>query len=245
MRAPLWTCDDLVTACDGVLFDPGMACKPISNIKIDSRNCGNGDLFVALNGDQRDGHDFLAKAAEANASACLVSRPQDDISTPQIIVDDTLAGLARIGTVGRKRFGGSMIGITGSVGKTGSKDMLAHVLANFGKTHASQRSYNNHIGVPITLSTLPADYDFAVQEMGMNAAGEIASHTAITRPNIAMITRIANTHSEFFATVGDIAAAKAVADAVRSTLGPKGMDKMLVDSMGDVVITNDGATIDC
>ncbi len=209
MRTPLWTCDDLVTACDGVLVDPGGSCAPISDIKIDSRNCSNGDLFVALSGDQRDGHDFLAKAAEANASACLVSRPQDDLSTAQIIVDDTLAGLARIGTVGRKRFCGSMIGITGSVGKTGSKDMLAHILANFGKTHASPRSYNNHIGVPITLSTLPADYDFAVQEMGMNAAGEIASHAAITRPNIAMITRIANTHSEFFATMGDIAAAKA------------------------------------
>ena len=99
-----------------------------------------------------------------------------------------------------------MVGITGSVGKTGSKDMLAHMLEQFGKTHASQRSYNNHIGVPITLSTLPVDYDFAV-EMGMNAAGEIAYLTTLASPDIAMITRIASTHGGFD-TMEDIAVAK-------------------------------------
>ena len=88
--------------------------------------------------------------------------------------------------------------------------MLSHILKNFGKTHASKRSYNNHIGVPITLSTLPADCDFAIQEMGMNAAGEIASLSSLTLPNIAMITRIANAHSGFFETMEDIAAAKAL-----------------------------------
>ena len=209
MSTPLWTCDDLILACNGALFDPSVACAPIFGIEIDSRNCGGGDLFVALAGDDQDGHDFLVKAANAGATACLVSRPQNDLSSSQIIVDDTLAGLARLGAAGRNRFEGRMIGITGSVGKTGTKDMLSHILTNFGKTHASKRSYNNHIGVPITLSTLPADCDFAIQEMGMNAAGEIASLTSLTLPDIAMITRISNSHSGFFETMEDIAEAKA------------------------------------
>ena len=209
MSTPLWSCQDLILACNGALFDPSVSCSPISGIEIDSRNCSGGDLFVALAGDKQDGHDFIVKAANAGATACLVSRPKNDLSTSQIIVDDTLAGLARIGAAGRNRFRGSMIGITGSVGKTGTKDMLSHILANFGKTHASKLSYNNHIGVPITLSTLPADFDFAIQEMGMNAAGEIASLTSLVLPDIAMITRVTNTHSGFFDTIEDIAEAKA------------------------------------
>ena len=209
MRPIIWTCEELVAACDGALFDPSVTCAPITGIEIDSRNCGIGDLFVALAGDQQDGHDFLADAADVKATACLVSRPQQGLSTTQIVVDDTLSGLTRIGAAGRNRFGGRMVGITGSVGKTGSKDMLAHTLANFGKTHASQRSYNNQIGVPLTLSNLPVDCDFAVQEMGMNSAGEIASLTTVAKPDVAMITRVASTHREFFDAMEDIAAAKA------------------------------------
>ena len=209
MSTPLWTRNELILACNGALFDPSVACAPISGIEIDSRNCRDGDLFVALAGDEQDGHDFLSKAANAGATACLVSRPQNDLSASQIIVDDTLTGLARLGEAGRNRFRGRMIGITGSVGKTGTKDMLSHILTNFGKTHASKRSYNNHIGVPITLATLPADCDFAIQEMGMNAAGEIANLTSLVLPDIAMITRITNTHSGFFDTMEDIARAKA------------------------------------
>ncbi len=100
MNTPLWTCDDLILACNGTLFDPNVACAPISGIEIDSRNCSGGDLFVALAGNNQDGHDFLGKAANAGATACLVSRPQNDLSTSQIIVDDTLAGLARLGAAG-------------------------------------------------------------------------------------------------------------------------------------------------
>ncbi|MDA7586738.1 Mur ligase family protein, partial [Alphaproteobacteria bacterium] len=187
MTAPLWTCDDLLARCGGALFDPAFACGSISGIEIDSRHCKSGDLFVALVGDEQDGHDFITKAADAGAAACLVSRPNADAPIAQIIVDDPLDALARLGRAGRNRFAGKMVGITGSVGKTGSKDMLAHALAAFGKTHASQRSFNNHIGVPITLATLAADCDFAVQEMGMNAAGEIAALTALARPDIALI----------------------------------------------------------
>ena len=149
MTAPLWTCDDLLAGCGGALFDPAFGCGPISGIEIDSRNCKSGDLFVALVGDMQDGHDFITKAAEAGAAACLVRRPNSDAAIAQIIVDDPLGALARLGRTSRSRFAGKMVGITGSVGKTGSKDMLAHALTAFGKTHASQRSFNNHIGVPI------------------------------------------------------------------------------------------------
>ena len=209
MSAPLWTCEDLILACNGVLFDTSVDCAPISSVEIDSRDCSGGDLFVALPGDHQDGHDFLVQAANAGATACLVSRPKNDLSSSQIVVDDTFKGLARLGAAGRNRFKGSMVGITGSVGKTGTKDMLSRILTNFGKTHASKLSYNNHIGVPITLSTLPEDCDFAIQEMGMNAAGEIASLTSLVLPDIAMITRITNTHGGFFNTIEDIAMAKA------------------------------------
>ena len=208
MTAPLWTCDDLLAVCGGELFDSALSCGSISGLEIDSRNCKSGDLFVALVGDTRDGHDFIPKAADAGAAACLVSRPNADAPVAQIIVDDPLDALASLGRAGQKRFAGKMVGITGSVGKTGSKDMLAHALTTFGKTHANQRSFNNHIGVPITLATLAADCDFAVQEMGMNAAGEIAALTALARPNIALITRIASTHSGFFDSLDDISKAK-------------------------------------
>ena len=209
MTTPLWVCDDVLLACGGKLFDPKITFTSIKDIKIDSRSCISGDLFVALAGDQQDGHHFLKKAAKAGAAACLVSHPQNDLTIAQIVVTDTLVSLAHFGVAGRDRFGGKMIGITGSVGKTGSKNMLAHVLSNFGHTHSSQLSYNNHIGVPITLSTLPANYKFAVQEMGMNATGEITALTKMVRPDIAMITRIANTHGGCFETMDDIAAAKA------------------------------------
>ncbi len=154
-------------------------------------------------------HEFLQSAALAGAAAALVKRPDRDADITQIIVDDGLAGLTRLANAGRQRFIGKMIGVTGSVGKTGSKDLLAHALSGLGRTHANKRSFNNHIGVPISLATLPADYDFAVQEIGRNRPGEIATLTAITRPNVVMITRVAGTHGAFFKSIDAIAAAKA------------------------------------
>ena len=106
MSASLWTCDELILACNGALFDPGVARAPISGIEIDSRNCSAGDLFVALPGDNQDGHDFLVKAANAGVTACLVSHPKNDLSASQIIVDNTLAALADLGAAGRDRFRG-------------------------------------------------------------------------------------------------------------------------------------------
>ena len=208
----LWTVGDICAATNGQPTDGTATTKAdstITGISIDSREIKAGDLFVALPGAVSDGHKFLAAAQSAGASAALVSKIDRTLDLPQICVSDCLSALRQLGVTGRARFGGIQFGITGSVGKTGSKDMLAHTLANFGKIHASQRSYNNQIGVPLTLSNLPVDCDFAVQEMGMNSAGEIASLTTIARPDVAMITRVASTHREFFDAMEDIAAAKA------------------------------------
>ena len=208
----LWTIADICAATNGQLNDhaaPTTVDRMITGISIDSREITVGDLFVALPGNVSDGHKFLAAAQSAGASAALVSKIDVRLDLPQICVTDCLQALRLLGVAGRARFGGIQFGITGSVGKTGSKDMLWHALSQFGSCHASQRSFNNHIGVPISLASLPQNTEFAVQEMGMNAAGEIAELTKLTRPQIALITRIADSHSAFFASTADIAAAKA------------------------------------
>ncbi|MEK9850289.1 MAG: Mur ligase domain-containing protein, partial [Candidatus Puniceispirillum sp.] len=124
MTAPLWTLADARAECNGHLM-PTDSIADIHDIKIDSRECGDGDLFVALAGEAQDGHQFLSQAKSNRAAAALVSKPDSDLALPQIVVDDSLAGLTRLASAGRRRFTGKMIGITGSVGKTGSKDMLA------------------------------------------------------------------------------------------------------------------------
>ena len=208
----LWTIADICAATDGRTNDNAAATKAdsiIAGISIDSREIRAGDLFVALPGTVSDGHRFLAAAQSAGASAALVSKINGRLDLPQICVTNCLQALHQLGAAGRARFGGIQFGITGSVGKTGSKEMLRHVLSQFGSCHASQRSFNNHIGVPISLANLPQNTEFAVQEMGMNAAGEIAELTKLTRPQIALITRIADSHSAFFPSTADIALAKA------------------------------------
>ena len=205
---PLWTIADICDATNGQTHH-GTADTAITGISIDSRDIKTGDLFVALPGTVSDGHKFLATAHAAGASAALVTAINHQLGLPQICVTDCLNALRQLAVAGRARFRGIQFGITGSVGKTGSKDMLRHALSQFGRCHASQRSFNNHIGVPISLASLPQQVDYAVQEMGMNAAGEIADLTRLTRPNIAFITRIADSHSAFFDSTADIAAAKA------------------------------------
>ena len=204
----LWTIADICAATNGQTHH-GAADTAINGISIDSREIKAGDLFVALPGTVSDGHKFLAAAQSAGASAALVSKIDRRLDLPQICVTDCLQALRQLGMAGRARFDGIQFGITGSVGKTGSKEMLRHALSQFGSCHASQRSFNNHIGVPISLASLPQNAEFAVQEMGMNAAGEIAELTKLTRPQIALITRIADSHSAFFASTADTAAAKA------------------------------------
>ncbi len=189
----------------------------ITDITVDSRRCHEGSLFVALPGTQADGHDFVVAAAKNGARAALVSRLIDDpaLSTgdcTQILVGNSLQALCDLAVMGRiahQQEGGRLVGITGSVGKTGSKEMLAHILRRMGGCHANKASFNNHVGVPLTLAALPVDTPVAVQEMGMNAPGEIADLSLMAGPDIALITCIADSHAGFFASLAEIAAAKA------------------------------------
>ena len=202
--------DTLAQRAGGSWAGPAVA-NHVTSIEIDSRRCGKGSLFVALPGAQADGHDFISAAADLGAAAALVSRPANDTDLPMLVVDDVQHALTGLGASGREAHiaaGGRLAAITGSVGKTGSKEMLAHLLQP-GGCHASRASFNNHLGVPLTLAALPETPVDAVQEIGMNAPGEISALSAIARPDIAVITRIADSHAGFFDSLDDIADAKA------------------------------------
>lgn len=201
----LWTSQDAAAAM------AGRATRDftITGVSIDTRTIRPGDLFVALQ-DVRDGHDFVAQALQKGASAALVSRVPDDVppDAPLLIVDDVLAGLTALGRAGRARIKGRVIAITGSVGKTSTKEMARIALAGQGNIHAAEASYNNHWGVPLTLARMPADTDFAILELGMNHPGEIEPLARLARPHVAMITTVAAAHLEAFGSIDDIAREK-------------------------------------
>ncbi|WP_415184780.1 UDP-N-acetylmuramoyl-tripeptide--D-alanyl-D-alanine ligase [Phaeovulum sp.] len=202
----LWTASDAAAATHGrATRDFG-----VTGISIDTRALRPGDLFVALK-DVRDGHDFVAEALAKGAGAALVSRIPDGCSEadPLLIVPDVLAALEDLGRAGRARARAKVIAVTGSVGKTSTKEMLRAVLAAQGTVHAAEASFNNHWGVPITLARLPRDADFAVVEIGMNHPGEIAPLARMTRPHAALITTVAAAHLEAFPSVDAIADEKA------------------------------------
>ncbi|MBW6506357.1 MAG: UDP-N-acetylmuramoyl-tripeptide--D-alanyl-D-alanine ligase [Rhodobacteraceae bacterium] len=204
--AVLWTSDEATAATGG-----RATCRfEATGVSIDSRSLAPGDLFVALK-DMRDGHDFVAAALAAGAAAALVSRipPGCTEADPLLIVPDVLAALTALGHAGRGRTKAKVIAVTGSVGKTSSKDMLRAVLAAQGAVHAAEASYNNHWGVPLTLARLPRDADFAVVEIGMNHPGEIAPLARLTRPHAALITTVAAAHLEAFDGLDAIAREKA------------------------------------
>ncbi|WP_225027867.1 UDP-N-acetylmuramoyl-tripeptide--D-alanyl-D-alanine ligase [Xinfangfangia pollutisoli] len=203
---PLWTSADAAAATGGRAPTDWAA----TGVSIDTRTLKPGDLFVALK-DVRDGHDFVAQALAKGAAAALVSRRPEGVApdAPLLIVDDVLQGLARLGAAGRARTRARVIGVTGSVGKTSTKEMLRDVLSGQGRTHVAEASYNNHWGVPLTLARMPADTDYAVIEIGMSHPGEIAPLARLARPHVAMITTIAPAHLEAFASVEAIAAEKA------------------------------------
>lgn len=205
--APLWTAAEAAAATGGAL--EGACGWEVSGVSIDSRAIGRGDLFVALRA-ARDGHDFVAAALEAGAAAALVERRPDGLGAqaPLLVAGNTLEGLRGLARAARDRAAAQVIGITGSVGKTSVKEMLAHVLAGQGMTHASSASHNNHWGVPLTLARLPRQAAFAVVEMGMNAPGEIAPLTAQARPHVALVTTIAPAHLEALGSLEGIAEEK-------------------------------------
>jgi len=169
-----------------------------------------GALFVALK-DTRDGHDFVAEALAKGASAAMVSRVPEGVAdnAPLLVVGDVLEGLRGLAAKARKRMAGKVIGITGSVGKTSTKEMLRVMLAGQGHVHAAEKSYNNHWGVPLTLARMPSDADFAIIEIGMNAPGEISPLAKLADLDAALITTVAPAHLAAFDSVAGIAREKA------------------------------------
>ena len=159
----------------------------------------------------RDGHDFVADALAKGAAAAMVSHVPEGVATdaPLLIVDDVQAALEALGRAGRARMKGKVVAVTGSVGKTSTKEMLRAILGTQGRVHAAEASYNNHWGVPLTLARMPEDTEFAVIEIGMNHPGEIAPLACIARPHVAMITTVAAAHLEAFDDIEGIAHEKA------------------------------------
>ena len=192
---PLWTSAEIGAATGGVASADFTA----TGVAFDSREVGTGDLFVAMPGTTSDGHRFVAQAFAQGATGAVVSKPVD---CPHVLVSDTAAALNALGVAGRSRTQAKIVGVTGSVGKTGTKEALAAALARKPdvRVHRSVKSYNNHTGVPLSLARMPADSDYGVFEMGMNHAGELAALTRMVRPHVAVVTAIAPAHIEFFPT---------------------------------------------
>ena len=202
----LWTAAEAEAATGGRSTRPWDA----TGVSIDSREIRPGDLFVALK-DVRDGHDFVADALAGGAAAAMVSRRPEDVpgGAPLLLVPDVLEALGALGRAGRARSAARVIAVTGSVGKTSTKEMLRVMLEGAGAVHAAERSFNNHWGVPLTLARLPPDARFAVLEIGMNAPGEIAPLSRMARPHVAMITTVGAAHLEALGSLEAIAREKA------------------------------------
>jgi UDP-N-acetylmuramoyl-tripeptide--D-alanyl-D-alanine ligase len=179
-----------------------------NGLSIDTRTLKEGDLFVALKGEHRDGHDFVRVAFDAHAGAALVSHRPDGVTGPLLTVGHTQRGLEDLGRAARARSHAKILGITGSAGKTTTKEILRLAFNALGRTHASASSHNNHWGVPLSLASLPRDAEYGIFEIGMNHFGEIRNLVSFVRPHVAMITTIAPAHLEFFGNCESIADAK-------------------------------------
>jgi UDP-N-acetylmuramoyl-tripeptide--D-alanyl-D-alanine ligase len=202
--SPLWTAAEAEAATLGHTSAPFVA----SGLSIDTRSLRAGDLFVALKGDARDGHEFLRAAFDAQASAALVSRACKDAAGPQLEVANTLRGLEDLARASRARTHAKILAVTGSAGKTTTKEILRLACGALGITHASAASYNNHWGVPLSLAAMPREAQFGVFEIGMNHFGEIRALVGFVKPHVALVTTIAPAHLEFFGSCEAIADAK-------------------------------------
>ena len=217
----LWTSAAMVDAMHATT--QGTLPQGITGISIDTRTIKPGEAYFAIKGDVHDGHAFVEAALKAGAGLAVVETAQRDkfpADARLLVVDDVLAALVELGIASRARLKAPIIAITGSVGKTSTKEALRRVLEAQGKTHASVASFNNHWGVPLTLARCPADVRFAIFEIGMNHAGEIETLVKMVRPHYAVITTVEPVHLEFFAGVEAIADAKA---EIFSGLEPDGV----------------------
>jgi UDP-N-acetylmuramoyl-tripeptide--D-alanyl-D-alanine ligase len=218
----LWSTRDLTEATGGTMRTAFAA----EGVSIDTRTIQPGDLFIALRGEGGDGHDFVAAALGKGAAGAMVHRDVPDVAT-LLRVDDTLAGLTRLGGYARARFAGRLVAVTGSVGKTTTKEMLRRILVAFGPTHAAVASYNNHWGVPLTLARTPREARFCVAEIGMNHAGEIAPLSRLARPHVAVITTVEKAHIGYLGSLEAIAAEKA---SILQGLEPDGVAVLPIDN---------------
>lgn len=221
----IWNSGDMAAATNGKATAEFTA----TGVSIDTRTLKKGEAFLALRGDKLDGHDYVAVAFKGGASCAIVSKgfKPADASWPLLVVNDTMEALVALGHAARDRAKATIIGVTGSAGKTGTKEMLYTMLEALGKTHASKKSFNNHWGVPLTLANLAPDAKYAVFEMGMNHTGEMAGLTAQVRPHIVLITTIEPAHIEHFKTVEAIADAKA---EIFQSMDDKGVAILNVDN---------------
>jgi UDP-N-acetylmuramoyl-tripeptide--D-alanyl-D-alanine ligase len=208
--SPLWTSDAMREA---MRAEANGALPPaVTGLSIDTRTLQSGEAYFAIKGAVHDGHDFVDAALKAGAALAVVEKAQANKFAPDaplLVVDDVLAALVDLARASRARLQAQVIAVTGSVGKTSTKEALLHVLSAQGQTHASAASFNNHWGVPLSLARCPADARFAVFEIGMNHSGEITPLVKMVRPNVAIITTVEPVHLEFFSGVEAIADAKA------------------------------------
>jgi UDP-N-acetylmuramoyl-tripeptide--D-alanyl-D-alanine ligase len=215
MTAPLWTAPEIASATAGKTAGTW----PVTGVSIDTRTLKTGDLFVALKGPSFDGHDFVSAALEKGAAGALIHRTDfkkpdqkpvsDNSHTRTVLVKDTFAGLQNLGRAARARTSAAVVAVTGSVGKTGTKEALKCALGAQGATHATEGNLNNHWGVPLSLARMPRESKFGVFELGMNHAGEIAPLARLVEPHVAVITAVEAVHLEFFESVDAIADEKA------------------------------------
>jgi UDP-N-acetylmuramoyl-tripeptide--D-alanyl-D-alanine ligase len=205
----LWALDAMTAAMQAE--GAGALPADVNGISIDSRTLVKGDAFFAIEGENRDGHDFVEGALKAGAGLAVLEREQRDRfpGAPLLIVPDVLEALRDLARAARARMSAKVIAVTGSVGKTSTKEALRLALSAEGETHASIASYNNHWGVPLSLARCPAGAKYAVFEIGMNHAGEITPLTQLVRPHVGIITGIEPVHLEYFGSLEKIADAKA------------------------------------
>ncbi|QDH16269.1 UDP-N-acetylmuramoyl-tripeptide--D-alanyl-D-alanine ligase [Swingsia samuiensis] len=224
----LWTSDELRQATHGKLVADDLM---ITGVSIDTRTLQPGDLFIALQGENSDGHAHIEKALQAGAACVMIHTLDISIKDDPrlLLVADTMQGLIALGHYARTRFKGKLIAITGSVGKTTTKDMLRTALQKSGKTHAAVASYNNHWGVPLTLARLPKDADYCISEIGMNHVGEILPLAQQVKPDVAIITTIGTAHLGHMGSIEAIAKEKA---SLFSALQPHGTAIVPDDAIG-------------
>jgi UDP-N-acetylmuramoyl-tripeptide--D-alanyl-D-alanine ligase len=208
MSLPLWTQDEIAAAAGArVVGRPSAA----TGVSIDTRTLAPGDLFFAIKGEVHDGHGFVRHALAKGAAAAVVAEERAAElagAGPLLVAPDVLDAMRRLGIAARRRSNATIVAVTGSVGKTGTKEAMRLAFERLGSTHASVASYNNHWGVPLTLARLPRDAAYGVFEIGMNHAGEIEPLTRMVRPHVAVITTVEPVHIEFFRSISAIADAK-------------------------------------